>query len=275
MRAHALSLLVSLAVLAGCQGQATAPSPGLASTSGAKPAASAKPVAAAPKLRSQAVRVVAPIELAVGGGKILTDGGAGLIRGGQILTDGGAGLVAKFALRGAFTLQAATDKFAVVQAAGVQALGLDGQPIGAVGSTDAEGGVTLADLPADKTISVIAAFKANGKVYRLAASLGADDLGGTLQVDPINTMVEARVRDILGAQGGSALVTNDRLKRVWTICNKADITLAPAELEAGRSVAELTASLNKAWTAAIDAKVTTASEKAEIQSFMADLAALK
>ncbi len=250
-----LALLLGLTLIAGCQASAGG------EITITQPARSTK---ATTKVRAVEVKVVAPALLATAGGNILTDGGAGLIKGGQILTDGGAGLGPRF------DLLAAVDQFKSVKAAGVQAVGLDGKAIGQVGTTDETGGAKLADLPAGKAVSIIAAFKTGGKVYRLAATLGADDFDGTLMLDPINTMVEARVRDLLkGADAPS--ITNKRLKRVWGICNKAEITLTPAEIEAGRSLAEITETLNKAWKAAIDAKVTSVEEKAEIQAFIADL----
>lgn len=252
-----LALALALALVAGCQatagGEITITQP-------------ARGTKATTKVRAIEVKVVAPAQLATAGGNILTDGGAGLIKGGQILTDGGAGLVSR---RGLF---AAVDQFKAVKAAGVQAVGLDGKAIGGVGATDEDGGAKLADLPVGKAISVIAAFKTGGKVYRLAATLGADAFDGTLMLDPINTMVEARVRDLLGGSDAPT-ITNARLKRVWGICNKAEITLTPAEIEAGRPLTEITETLNKAWKAAIDAKVTSDDEKAEIQAFIADLEA--
>lgn len=250
-----LALAVALALVAGCQ--ATAGGEISITQAG-------KATKATAKVRSIEVKVVAPAQLATAGGNILTDAGAGLIKGGQILTDAGAGLVSR---RGLF---AAIDQFKAVKAAGVQAVGLDGKAIGGVGATDEDGGVRLADLPVGKAVSVIAAFKTGGKVYRLAATLGGDAFDGTLLLDPINTMVEARVRDLLRGKEAPA-ITNARLKRVWGICNKAEITLDPKDLEAGRPLAELTAALNGAWQAAIDAKVTSAAEKAEIAAFIAEL----
>lgn len=261
-----LAILALCTLLAGCQasagGQITLTQPSKAPT---------KPTIA--KVRAIEVKVVAPGQLAsAGGASILTDAGAGLIKGGQILTDGGAGLIRTAGIAPRFGLLDAVGTFKPVKAAGVQALGLDGKAIGAVVTTNDEGGAKIEGLPQDKAASVFAAFKTGGKVYRLAATLGADAFEGTLYLDPINTMVEARVRDLL--KGADApKITNARLKSVWGICNKADITLAPEEIEAGRPLAEITATLNKAWKAAIDAKVTSAAEKAEIQAFIADLEA--
>lgn len=262
-----IATLALCALLAGCQAAAQGQ---ITLTPGAK--GPAKPTVA--KVRAVEVKVVAPGQLAsAGGASILTDGGAGLIKGGQILTDGGAGLIrAADAALPRFGLLDALATFKPVKAAGVQAVGLDGKAIGAVITTDDQGGAKVEGLPQDRAVSVFAAFRTGGKVYRLAATLGADAFDGTLMLDPINTMVEARVRDLLkGAHAPT--ITNARLKAVWGICNKADITLTPEELEAGRSLAEITETLDKAWKAAIDAKVTNEAEKAEIKSFIADLEA--
>lgn len=226
-------------------------------------APSTKPTAVKPAAtRDVKVHVSGPAELAKGG-QILADGGAGLIRGGQILADGGV----------AFRLQAATAKFASVGGAGVQALALDGKPTGEVVSAGADGNAVVKGVPAGQTLSFQAAFKVGGKVYRVGASLAADDKGEALELDPINTMVEARVRELLAGRepATAAKITNARLARVWTICNNADITLAPEALEAGKPLAELTAALGEAWTKAIEASVTSPDEKAEIKAFMADL----
>ena len=273
MRRH-LALLATLALLAaGCT----------ATAGGEIKVTSATNKARVAKVRALEVKVIAPGVLAGTGAQILTDGGAGLIKGGQILTDGGAGLITRgdalaapaFAVARAlpgYALRAAVDQFKPVKAAGVQAVGLDGKAIGKVGTTDEDGGAKLGDLPAGKALSVIAAYKVGDKVYRQAATVGADAFDGTLYIDPINTMVEARVRDLLGGKAAPT-ITNARLKRVWGICNQADITVAPEDLEAGRSLEDITAALNKAWKAAIDAKVTSADEKEEIASFIADLTA--
>lgn len=273
--AYALALVL---LAAGCQATATGTTT-LTKVSTA-PKASNKP-AAAIATRSIALRVVGPQLLANGGAAILNDAGAGLLQGGQILNDAGAGLVAAgggnlvAAGGGNFKLLEAESTFVAVDSAAVQALGLDGQPIGAVLTSNARGEVTVSGLPMDTAASFVAAFKVDGKVYRLAAVLGADAGPETLMVDPINTMVEARVREVLAGAGKTAAtaLTNERLKAVWGICNKADVTVAPEDLEAGRPLAELTAALSKVWTKAIEAKVTTPSEKAEIKAFMTDLAA--
>jgi hypothetical protein len=218
------------------------------------------------KTRSIPIRVVGPNALAKGGANILNDAGAGLIKGGQILNDAGAGLMPRFGVL------AALDAFTNVESAAVQAIGFDGKAVGSVVTTGKDGSATLTGLPTTRILTLMAAFKSGGKVYRQAALAATDDLESVL-IDPINTMVEARVRESLTGKDVPGTLTNARLKRVWTICNKADITLDPAELEAGRPLADITAALNKAWQAAIDAKVTSEGEKAEIRSFVADMEA--
>lgn len=218
------------------------------------------------KTRSLEIKVLAPGGLAVGG-QILTDAGAGFLNGVGILTDAGAGLQPR-------GLLAAAGTFVSVPDAGVTVLGLDGKTIGTTKGTDAAGGLKLTGLPVNRTLSVVAGFKVDGTIYRLAAVVGADEFAGTLMLDPINTMVEARVRDVLAGSESSTL-TNKRLQRVWAICNDANVTINPDELAAGRPLADITATLNAAWKATIDASVTSADEKAEITSFMADLKAIE
>jgi hypothetical protein len=218
--------------------------------------------------RTFEVSVRAPKELGAGGA-ILTDGGVGLIRGGQILTDGGVGVdqPAKFFL---------ADELAQVLpvgGAGVQAVAFDGTPVGGPVAADAQGTARLVDVPDGQPLTCFAAFRTGGKVYRLAAVIASGSLGGPVMLDPINTMVESRVRQLLGGKQRSEALAPDRLKRVWSICNAAGVTLAPADLEAGVAPEVAAEKLNQAWTTAINSQVTSEAEKAEIQAFVAALKA--
>ncbi|MDB5101002.1 MAG: hypothetical protein JWM80_5423 [Cyanobacteria bacterium RYN_339] len=247
----AISWIAGTLVLAGCAAKA----PPAVLTHASSPVA----VAAA---RSLAVEVRAPRELG-SGGPILTDGGVGLIRGGTILTDGGVGVVAaKLRLLGA-----AETLDQVVGGAGIQLVGFDGSPVGATVASDGAGHATL-DVPDGAALTCLAAFKTGGKVYRLAAVIAPGALDTAVMLDPINTLVESRVRDVLGSRTRSDALSPARLKRIWTICNNAEVAVSPADLEAGVAPAVAAKNLEKIWTAAIDAKVTSAAEKAEIAAFI-------
>lgn len=217
--------------------------------------------------RSLVVNVRAPKELGAGGA-ILTDGGVGLIRGGQILTDGGVGVdqPARFFLADALAQDLP------VPAAGVQAVAFDGTPVGAPVAADAAGAAHL-DLPDGQPLTCFAAFRTGGKVYRLSAVIATGALADAVMLDPINTMVESRVRQLLGTKQRSEALAPERLKRVWTICNEAGVTLAPADLEAGVAPEVAAQKLEQAWTSAIQSRVTSEAEKAEIQAFVAALKA--
>jgi hypothetical protein len=137
---------------------------------------------------------------------------------------------------------------------------------------DAKGEVALRGVADGKPLTAIVAFQVGEKVYRLAVVVPPGKVEGTLMADPINTMVEARVRDLIGADGKLPALTAGRLARVWTICNDAGVTVKADDL-AELDPAKSQDALMRVWKEAIDAKVTSAEQKQEIKDFIADLEA--
>lgn len=270
--------------LAGC---VALPSMQDLAAAAAKTAAKGKPAPA--KGREITVGVTGPTDLAKDG-VIAGSGGASLFKGGQIVAAGGGNLVAagggnivaagagNLVAAGAGNLQApafrvmVASPFIKVKGAGVQLVGLDGTPIGKPVAVDANGNAKLKAVPDGKPLTALAAFQVGDKVYRLAVVVAPGKPAGTLMADPVNTMVEARVRDILGEDGEAAALTFKKLQRVWDICAGAGVTVKPEDLEA-KDEAAVRAGLTKVWQAAIDAQVTDADEKKEIKDFMAELKA--
>lgn len=253
----------------------------------AKTAAKGKATPA--KGREITVAVAGPTDLAKDGA-IAGSGGTSLFKGGQIVAAGGGNLVAAGAgnlvaagagnlvAAGAGNLQAPTFRvmvaspFATVKGAGVQLVGLDGEAVGKPVAVDASGKAKIKGVPDGKPLTALAAFKVGDKVYRLAVVVATGKSDGVVMADPVNTMVEARVRDILGEDGEAAALTGKKLQRVWDICAGAGVTVKPADLEAGDDAATR-AALTKVWQEAIDSKVTDAEEKQEIKAFMGELKA--
>jgi hypothetical protein len=122
-------------------------------------------------------------------------------------------------------------------------------------------------------LTAVATFKVGAKTYRVATVLAPGKTDAGVEVDPINTMVEARVRQIVGTNDKVAAMTFTKLKRVWSICNGANITIAKEDLEADKTPEQITDRLTAVWKEAIDSKVTDQSEKDEIKAFMTELTA--
>jgi hypothetical protein len=244
---------------------------------------SLKQVSPAVATRTIKMHVAGPLELATQGSlisdkgnAILTDAGAG------ILTDAGAGVVSAggsnvISAGGAnFRVAAASvDSFVSVGKADVQLFSMDGKPVGKAFETAADGTVEV-KAKDGKPLLAVAMFKVNGKVYRLRTNLATGKLAETasVEIDPINTMVEARIRQLVGTKDTITPMTFDKLKRVWMICNSAGITVAPADLEADVAPATSLERLNKVWSDAIASKVTSQAEKDEIKAFMAEIEAI-
>ena len=270
--------------LTGC---AALPSAEVIAAAAKKATTKKKP--ATPKAREVSLLVTGPADLAKDG-LIAGTGGASLFKGGQIVAAGGGNLVAAGAgnlvaagagnlvaagagnlrLAPGFSLLASTTKFPMVNGAGVQLVTLEGEPVGDPIAVDGDGHATLKGVPDGKPLTALAAFQIGEKVYRLAVVVPTGKLAGSLMADPINTMVEARVRDILGPDGKASALTGEKLARVWTICHDAGVTVKPEVLEA-RDPEASRAALNAVWQEAIDANVTSAEQKQEIKDFMAAL----
>lgn len=233
-----------------------------------------KQVSPAQVLRTLNLHVAGPIDLAIGG-KILNDASAGVIAsgGGNVVAAGGGNVIASGGgnLAPSFHVAASTEKFADVGKATVQLFTLDGKPDGAAVTAGEDGKVSV--KAKDKVLSAVATFKVDGKTYRVATILAAGKADSSVEVDPINTMVEARVRQVVGTNDKQLAMTFTKLKRVWSICNGANITVAKEDLEADKSSDEILARLTAVWKEAIDSKVTSQADKDEIKAFIGELQA--
>lgn len=239
-----------------------------------------KQVSPAAVSRTLNLRVTGPNDLAVGGkilndagAAILTDAGAGVIAagGGNVVAAGGGNVVAAGGLN--FRLQGvSTDSFATVAKAHVQLFTLEGEKVGSshVAGEDGKVAVKAKD---GKPLLAVSMFKVDGKIYRVAALVATGGKEASVEIDPINTMVETRVRQIVGANEKLTPVTFDRLKKVWSICNAAGITVAKEDLDTSKTPQESMDRLTALWKEAIDAKVTSQADKDEIKAFMTELTA--
>ncbi|HEY9720653.1 MAG TPA: hypothetical protein V6D47_01485 [Oscillatoriaceae cyanobacterium] len=225
--------------------------------------------------RSVQIEVRAPGSLAAGA-QILSDAGAGLWNGGSILSDAGAGVIAA---GGGNVIAAGAGNYHVedslagdvpVVKAGVQLLTLSGAPIGSPIETDSQGNVTLPSVPDGQPISAVAAFSTGGKVYRLAVLLAPGAAPAPVFADPVNTMVESAVSNVLAAHplAQSPALTFTKLKQVWSICDNAGITVDPADLQANLPPDQLRANLVKIWQQAIASQIPSATDKQTVQDFM-------
>jgi hypothetical protein len=209
--------------------------------------------------------VSGPGELAAGG-KILSDAMAGTIPpGGAAAGLTGAGL--------SFHLAESADTLVPVEKGRVQLQTLAGDPVGKQLASDASGKVTLPAVPQDQLLTAIASFSRGGKPYRLAALIPPGRPTGSVPLDPINTMIEARVRDVLGGATSAKPITFDRLDQLHGVCNRANVVVGTASLRADRALTDATQDLNKVWTAEIDAKVKDPTDLAGVKGFVSDLKA--
>jgi hypothetical protein len=231
---------------------------------------SLKQVSAAIATRTVSLHISGPIELA-SGGRILNDGGGGVIApgGANVVAAGGGNVIAAGGAN--FRIFASTEQFASVEKASVQLFTLEGKPDGKLLEADAQGKVEV--KAKNQPMLAISNFKVGDKTYRVAAVLAAEKDETSVEHDPINTMVEARVRQIVGTNQKVSAMTFAKLKRVWMICNGAGITVAKEDLDASASDADSLTRLNAVWKEAIDSKVTDQAQKDEIKAFIAELQA--
>ncbi|MEB3330077.1 MAG: hypothetical protein VKQ33_12670 [Candidatus Sericytochromatia bacterium] len=83
----------------------------------------------------------------------------------------------------------------------------------------------------------------DGETYRLTSAIPAENLDGmTVVLDPINTIVAARIRAILKANGKTspALVFRD-LKNVWAAVDESGVAVDLTMLRSGATLEELDA----------------------------------
>ncbi|MDB5101377.1 MAG: hypothetical protein JWM80_5798 [Cyanobacteria bacterium RYN_339] len=222
-------------------------------------------VVAAAGPRDLAVLVSGPGDLAASG-KLLSDAMAG-----QIPPGGAAAGLTAAGL--SFRVQDASDDLVPVEKGRVQLQTLAGVAVGKQLATDANGKVTLPAVPEDQLLTVIVSFARAGKPYRLASLVPPGRPTGVLSADPINTMIEARLRDVLGTQTGAKPITFDRLDKLHGVCNRSNVFIATASLRADRALGDATKDLNDVWTAEIAAKVKDPTDLAGVKGFVADVKA--
>lgn len=259
-----LATLIASFALAGCANLLVAP-PSLDTGRAVR-------VKDAVRARTVALIVKGPASLA-SGGTILSDAGAGVISAGagNVISAGGGNVVSagagNYVTLPSFRVAASSDNHVPVSDAQVKLVGLDGKEFdGKVLRSNTKGELSIS-LPDGRTLSAEARFSVEGKAYRMATLLSADEAGGNVLIDPIHTMVEARVRELAGGAKNVSAINFEKLKRVWIICDKAGIDVGPEELKNDKSADVLT----KLWTEALDSKLTNAEEKAEIKSFMDEI----
>ena len=180
--------------------------------------------------------------ISTGGGNVISTGG------GNVISTGGGNFTGapRFHVASEETASMSAGRFAIVTGAGVVLEELDGTRLAGTFTTDANGETRLTGVPAGKALSAIALFSVGAKTYRLAVAVPTTSRSGALVADPINTFVEARVRELLLASGKSSAVTLEKLDEVWTVFNQAGITVEPADLETGKPLEALTAVYTRA-----------------------------
>jgi hypothetical protein len=193
------------------------------------------------KTRAMSVLVNAPNTLADINGKIVSAPIASVIAagGGNVIAAGGGNLTGPGGL--GFRVAAAAATYAPVASAFVYIEDpLTGKGVGAGYTTDAQGTIKLPSVPDEaKALSAIARFTIGGKEYRMAVPLAFGSAKGAVVADPINTVVEGRVRQILRENGKASALSFQQLAAVWTVFNDADVTIDLAALENGRSLDDL------------------------------------
>jgi hypothetical protein len=211
--------------------------------------------------RAVALAVLAPGSLAKTGTTVVNEDPAGLIAAGglNLISNTSTPLIAAGGLNLAPTVDALTPRFAL-RATGTEVKPVqkavvtfheytaDGKALTPLAAqTDAEGKIVLKAVAADRPLEARAVFKVGGETYRMASAIPAGDLGGmTTVLDPINTIVAARIRAILKANGKTnpALVFGD-LKNVWQAVNDSGVAVDLAMLRSGATLEELDAFYQK------------------------------
>jgi hypothetical protein len=189
-------------------------------------------------LRALSVLVNAPTSLAGGAGAIRSEAVSNVIAagGGNVIAAGGGNVIA--AGGGNYRVRAAAAAYAPVTDAFVYVEDtLTGKAVGAGVTTDATGRIALAGVPDDgRALSAVARFKLNGKDYRMAVAIAPGPASGPVVADPINTVVEGRIRQILRAKGKASALAFAQLSAVWTVFNDADVNVDLAALDNATSL---------------------------------------
>jgi hypothetical protein len=208
------------------------------------------------KVRAQSVIVNGPVSLAnlngkiqsdaiasvisAGGGNVISAGGANVISagGGNVISAGGGNLKAALP---AFRVQAAITSYTPVTNAFVYLEDvLTGNAIGKGYKTDENGQIKLTAVPdTGAAVAAIARFKIGEKEYRMGVNLGMGKFDAPIYADPINTVVEGRIRQILRDSGKASALSFQQLKEVWAVFNDADVSIDVTALENGKTLEDL------------------------------------
>jgi hypothetical protein len=213
---------------------------------------------AAAKTRAMSVVVIAPNALAnlngkiqsdaiasvvaAGGGNVVAAGGGNVVAagGGNVVAAGGGNVIAAGGANFAgptFRIQAAVTNYTpVIKAFVYLEDALTGKGIGDGYATDETGTIQLKGIPDGKAISAIARYKLGDKEYRQAVPIAFGSADKPVYADPINTVVEGRVRQILRENGKASALSFEMLKKVWDVFNEADVDVDVSALENGKSL---------------------------------------
>jgi hypothetical protein len=196
---------------------------------------------AAAKVRALTVIVNGPNALANLNGKIQSESVANVVAagGGNVIAAGGGNVIAAGGLN--FRVQGSITTYTPVQKAFVYIEdALTGKAVGNGYMTDDNGSIQLKSVPdSQQVLSAIARFKLNGKDYRMAVPLAFGGMDKPVYADPINTVVEGRVRQILRDNGKANALSFQMLKDVWSVFNDADVNVDLSALENGKTLDDL------------------------------------
>jgi hypothetical protein len=186
--------------------------------------------------------------ISAGGGNVISAGGGNVISagGGNVISAGGANVISAGGgnLKAAapeFRVQAAISTYTPVIEAFVYLEDvLTGKAIGNGYKTDANGRIDLKGIPdTSAAIAAIARFKIGDKEYRMGVNLGMGKFDAPVYADPINTVVEGRIRQILRDSGKASALSFEQLKEVWAVFNDADVAIDVTALENGKTLEDL------------------------------------
>lgn len=186
--------------------------------------------------------------VAAGAGNIVASGGGNIVAsgGGNIVAGGAGNIVAGGA--GNYRLQASLAKFAPVAKALVTLETLSGALVTKVAvESTANGAVVFPEAPGKEPLLLVARFKVNGVTYQMSCPIGTEKLmeGQAYAVDPINTVLQGRIRTILNQAGTGLLISPGELKAVWAVFNDAEVEVGLDTLKATSTLADLDAFYNQ------------------------------
>lgn len=224
------------------------------------------------KTRSLDFLVKGPLDLAKTGGKIISEAG------GVAIANGASNYRAP-----AFNVLASSSGFAPVSKGTFQLYTFQG---GAVWDPIAISGDTAfkVAVPEGRPLSAVATFRIGEVDYRVAAVVVDGKLDKPLVLDPVQTMIEARVRELTTRYSNAkndaeraerilpnmAGVTFETIARINTICDQANVSVEKDAL-VNADGEETIKKLSPVWARETESKITKDAEKQEIQGFVSTL----